>query len=281
MEFQVKIQNYQTEQKVFIGDNSFFYRMVTPQNESAILKVTKIPKINIFCFNPLYEAEIIQKLSKFKGFCQMIDCGLIDEYSYCLMSEQGISLESLKGMCGERFSLKTTLMILDQMLERIQVLHSQGLTHSFLTPDHFLLGLKQKSKTLFLVSFSYAQVLKNGFVNDPDKIVIEFSFMSRNQLEGKPVQMKDDLESLLYMAIYFLKGNLPWSELVSSHFSKSHLFNESELQGLKTQHLKQKILTPLDEVCAGIPKEFLDMLRFCRECRNDEVIDIDWVRETF
>ena len=37
--------------------------------------------------------------------------------------------------------------------------------------------------------------------------------MSQNLLLGKPSHFKDDLESIVYIAIYFLKGNLPWSNV--------------------------------------------------------------------
>lgn len=35
------------------------------------------------------------KMSKYEGFPKLIDCGNFDVYSYSLMSQLGISLESL------------------------------------------------------------------------------------------------------------------------------------------------------------------------------------------
>ncbi len=51
-------------------------------DQDAIMKVTKIPTTNCFAFNNFYEAEITQKLSCHKGFPQLFDCGMIEDYSY-------------------------------------------------------------------------------------------------------------------------------------------------------------------------------------------------------
>lgn len=65
-------------------------------------------------------------------------------------------------------------------------------------------------------------------------------------MQGNPVYYKDDIESLIYMCIYFLKGSLPWSDLMNSHFKNSSSFNKVSLEEIKKENLKQKSLIPLE-----------------------------------
>ncbi len=41
----------------------------------------------------------------------------------------GPSLGALFNFCGKRFSLKTVLMLVDQMLDRLEFIHSKGIVY--------------------------------------------------------------------------------------------------------------------------------------------------------
>merc|ERR1719427_217086 len=51
------------------------------------------------------------------------------EYNILVMNLLGPSLEDLFTFCGRRFSLKTILLLADQMLNRIEYVHSKTIVH--------------------------------------------------------------------------------------------------------------------------------------------------------
>jgi serine/threonine protein kinase len=73
---------------------------------------------------------------------------------YVVFEELGKNLEEARLGCGGRFSLKTTLMIGLQMLERIEYIHELGFLHGDIKPSNFQIGKSPKVKhKIFLTDF--------------------------------------------------------------------------------------------------------------------------------
>ena len=79
---------------------------------------------------------------------------------------------------------------------------------------------------------------------------------------------RDDLESIGYILIYFLRGNLPWLRVNLPWLG----IGEIEMM---------KLDTPVDVLCQGHPIEFAIYINYCRGLRFDENPDYAFQRRLF
>lgn len=74
-----------------------------------------------------------------------------------VMDLLGKSLEDLFVEQNKKFSLSTTLQIAEQVLERIEFLHSRQFIHRDLKPDNFLLGRGKNNWKIYLIDFGLSK----------------------------------------------------------------------------------------------------------------------------
>ena len=78
-------------------------------------------------------------------------------------------------------------------------------------------------------------------------------YASINSMLGIEQSRRDDLESIGYLMIYFLKGELPWQNVPAKN--KDQKFKAV---------LKMKLETPIHILTKGLPEEFKDYLNYVR-----------------
>lgn len=78
----------------------------------------------------------------------------------------GYSLEDLVVMCHGKFSLKTCLLVMDQLLSRIEDLHAAGFIHRDIKPENFLLGRAEKQDIVHVIDFGLSKKYCDGRTNE-------------------------------------------------------------------------------------------------------------------
>ena len=68
-----------------------------------------------------------------------------------VMDLLGPSLEDLFNTCNRKFSLKTVLMVADQMIKRVEYVHQRRIIHRDIKSDSILLAGDGKVSKLFKI----------------------------------------------------------------------------------------------------------------------------------
>lgn len=131
-----------------------------------------------------------------------------------VMDLLGPSLEDLFTACRRQFTLKTTLMVAEQMVTRIEFLHLKTFMHRDQKPDNYCIGRGRRKNTIFLIDYGLSKRYMIAGQHIPYKehksLTGTARYCSINTHLGIEQSRRDDLESLGYIFVYFLKGSLPW-----------------------------------------------------------------------
>lgn len=74
----------------------------------------------------------------------------------------GPSLEDLFNYCSRRLSLKTVLLLADQLISRLQYTHSKGYIHRDVKPGNILMGIGTQGNTVYLTDIGLAKEIEDS-----------------------------------------------------------------------------------------------------------------------
>jgi serine/threonine protein kinase len=160
--------------------------------------------------------ESLPCIGKTQYYCR---CGQDHDYNFLVMERVGTNLEQLFKKCGEKFSLKTVLMIGIETLNILHFYHYKGLTHRCICPSNFAIGFGKKNTKMYVLDFSSTVRFKNmktqTHINEIRRGFCSknIHFSSANANSGIDGSRRDDMQSWMYMLLYFLKGTLSWKGL--------------------------------------------------------------------
>jgi serine/threonine protein kinase len=223
-----------------------------------------------------FESKVYKLYRHTFGIPSMRWFGEAGEYNAMVSDLLGQSLESLFSMCGRRFSLKTVIMLAHQLLERIESVHKQSFIHRDLKPDNLLMGLNEKATIVHIVDFGLAKKYRDV------KTLVHKASSMREDLTGTAryasinaqtfleQTRRDDLESIGYILVYFLRGSLPWQGMQAKDDKEKH-----------RNILESKRSNSPEKLCAGLPREFAAYLSYTRSLAFDESPDYSKWRSRF
>ena len=190
--------------------------------------------------------------------------GYSGEYNILVMQLLGKSLEDLFNK-RLKFSTKTTALLGYQMITVLQYIHDRHIIHRDIKPDNFVMGINKDNANLFLLDFGLAKKYRSSKTLEQypyikkKKLTGTARYASIHALEEMEQSRRDDLESVGYVLMYFLRGNLPWQGLKIK--SKEDRYKKI---------LDKKKQTTSEQLCKDFPDEFREYLEYSRNLEYTE-----------
>ena len=218
------------------------------ENEAVImdyLKGTNIPYVEQYASTKDYNILIMELLGKSLGYYQK-------ELNF--------------------FSLKTICMLGEQIISILEYIHDHHIVHRDIKPDNFCMGLNN-SKYVYLIDFGLARKYRSSStlmhypLINKKKLTGTPRYASINALKGLEQSRRDDLESLSYVLIFLLKGELPWQHI-----------NAKSKEERNQKILDKKIEISSAKLCDGLPFEFEEFIEHIKKLEYTQKPDYDFLR---
>lgn len=153
----------------------------------------------------------------------------------------------------------------NEIIKIIKSLHAKNVLYVDMKPENIMI----KSSKLYCVDFGITSpfMTMKGVHKDQTRskqVIGTPSFVSLNVHQGISNSRRDDVESLLYVLIYLMKGSLPW------------LHSRSDKEGAE---IKKTI--SIDVLCNSLPKGWSRMVNEIRKCEFSVSPDYEYFEKQF
>ncbi|OHT02334.1 CK1 family protein kinase [Tritrichomonas foetus] len=236
--------------EIYSAENTRSRRRVAVKLESVR---TRVPQLS-------YESKLYAIFSGGTGIPRLHWYGTEDSHNIMVIDLLGKSLEDLFVYCHHKLSLKTVLMLVDQMISCVEFIHNKNFIHRDIKPDNFVMGLGSNSTQVFIIDYGLSKKYRDQHTHvhipfvEGKSLTGTARYASVGALKGAEQSRRDDMESLGFVWLYLLRGSLPWMGLNGRDQKQKY----DRIRDVKAK-------TSFEDLCQGFPEEFV---KYFHDVRN-------------
>ncbi|KAH0794892.1 CK1 family protein kinase [Histomonas meleagridis] len=138
------------------------------------------------------------------------------------------------------------------------------------------MGVGRNSSQVFIIDFGLAKKYRDQHTHthipycEGKSLTGTARYASVNALQGKEQSRRDDLESLGFVWLYFLRGSLPWMGLPAKDQKQKY-----------ERICSVKAKTTFEELCEGFPDEFVQYFKIVRNLKFTEAPNYTELKKLF
>ena len=270
---ELKFNNiYQIKKKISSGSFGIVYSgLNVSSNEEIAIKIEKVE--NEEMKSVFREIQFLKRLESVNGIPRVYWSGSHGKYDIMVLSLLGKDLSAYLKIY-HKFSLKTVILLADQILTILEEVHNLGIIHRDLKPENIVLGRGEQHSQVFLIDFGISKVYKDNYGRhipwrEKKSFIGTARYASLAAHEGFEISRKDDLESLGYVLLFLLKGFLPWQNMNVSEKDKCKKVGELKA-GLKPEELYK-----------DLPDEFVKYMNYVKGLSFKQNPDYNFLKGLF
>ena len=254
---------YKCRKKLGQGSFGLIFKCTSTTDNTSKYALKLEPKTNKH-YHLKSEYHFLQSLQS-PHIPKVYQYGTVTDYNVMIMELLGKSLEDLIEQY-HAFSIKTVYMLLIQMLEALAFIHDNDIVHRDIKPDNFVMGVHSKAYNLYVIDFGLSREYRDSETKEhyplikKKKLCGTARYASINALACYEQSRRDDLESVSYVAVYLIKGELPWQGVKGK---------TKEERYAKILEMKRRMNE--DDICNGIDgKEVKEFIKYVRGLGYEE-----------
>jgi casein kinase I homolog HRR25 len=243
-----------------------------------------------------HEYQVYRNLAGGIGIPTVYWFGSECDHDVMVLEHLGPSLGNLFDRYHHKFTLSTVLLLADQLvsvrdcfnckegaplilttqISCIEYVHSRHFIHGDIKPSNILMGVGDHDDQVYMIDFGLATRYRDPKTRLPIPcetncdITGTASYASINNHRGISPSRRDDLESIAYVLLFFMRGSLPWHGIEPA-------VNDQQRDTI----LQTKLNTSIEILCSTCPIEFNVFLSYIRTLSFEDKPDYAYIRKLF